>query len=607
MLRVRQYALSVAPLALLLALYWPGLTNWFYQDDFGWLNIGQGVHSAAELWPVLFAPKAHGNMRALGDNAYFLVFSSLFGLNALPFRIWVFAVQMASLLLLGTIVRQLTGSRAAGFWAQILWIVNNSVADTMSWTSIHNQVLSGLFFLLAFYFLLRQIETGARRFYIAQWAAFVLGIGALETNVMYPALAAVYTLLFARPFLKKILPMFLVSALWTLVHFRVAPVAHAGPYALHFDARMFSTACEYWKLMLGPPRLAVVRPETAWLSAPAITLLTIAAVALVAWKTSRRDYLGLFAAGWSLIVLAPYLPLRDHITAYYVAVPAIGLAILGGWAIAGAWRSSAVWKACAALCVAVYLGVSVPGSWAITRWHHDRGTRVEDLVLGVAEVHRSAPDKFVLLDGVDTDLFWSAVADLPFRVMRIPHVYLTPGSEASIQAPGELVGKYILPREPALRALQENRAVVYRAAEYGGSPALRNITDRYRMTADATWKPETPRFINLGDSAFDEYLGPGWSASADGYRYMRGVGTLRIGGPRDGKDCLHVGVFRTRNFQLGLRVNGLEVSARLAQRDFDLSEITATLPPSAIGASAMEISLSSDTGEPLKFGFVEVR
>ena len=40
MLRVRRYAWRVLPLLLLLALYWPGLTNWFYQDDFGWLNLG---------------------------------------------------------------------------------------------------------------------------------------------------------------------------------------------------------------------------------------------------------------------------------------------------------------------------------------------------------------------------------------------------------------------------------------------------------------------------------------------------------------------------------------------------------------------------------------
>src|SRR5579871_5721123 len=115
MTMVRRYAWRVLPLLLLLALYWPGLTGWFYQDDFGWLNLRRDVHSFRDLGPALFAPKAHGNMRPLGENAYFLIFSSLFGVNPLPFRLWAFAVQMASLLLLGEVASRLAASRAAGF------------------------------------------------------------------------------------------------------------------------------------------------------------------------------------------------------------------------------------------------------------------------------------------------------------------------------------------------------------------------------------------------------------------------------------------------------------------------------------------------------------
>ena len=179
MLRLRRYAWRVLPLLLLLVLYWPGLTNWFYQDDFGWLNLRHDVHSFQDLGPALFAPKAHGNIRPLGENAYFLALSSLFGVDALPFRIVAFLTQMASLVLLGSIARQMTASRAGGFWAQILWIANSGLAPAMCWTSIYNQILSGFFFLLAFWFLLRSIETGAARTAIGHWAAFVLGLAAL--------------------------------------------------------------------------------------------------------------------------------------------------------------------------------------------------------------------------------------------------------------------------------------------------------------------------------------------------------------------------------------------------------------------------------------------
>jgi hypothetical protein len=580
----------VIPLLLLLALYWPGLTNWFYQDDFGWLNLRHDVHSFSDLGPALFAPKAHGNIRPLGENAYFLVLSSLFGVDALPFRMVAFATQMASLVLLGNIACRLTGSRAAGFWAQVLWVANSGLAAAMCWTSIYNQILSGFFFLLAFWFLLRYIESGATRDAIGHWAAFVLGLGALETNVVYPAIAAVYTLLFARAYLKKILPMFLVSALFVFVHFRFAPPPHDGVYALHFGGQVFATLGTYWMWALGPSRLAVA-------------LLTCAVLGLVVWSARARQWVPLFGVAWFAIVMGPYLPLSDHKMDYYLTVPVAGIGLVGAVAIAYAWRSKWIWKAAVAACVAMYLGTSLPAAWTITRWHHDRGARVEDLILGVADIHEAQPGKIILLDGIDSDLFWSGIVDVPFRAMEIPHVYLAPGSEARIQAPADLTVKYALPQVLALRALQDGRAVVYQL----DGATLRNVTAQYRAMAEAVWKPETPRFINLGDTAFAEYAGSGWDECADGYRALRRVATVRVGGPRGPDERLYIGVFRTTDFHLGVRVDGVDLHAEATQPSGELTELGVRLPAALIGKAEIEITLTNGNQEPLKFGFLEIR
>jgi len=587
---VRRYVWRVLPLLLLLALYWPGLTNWFYQDDFGWLNLRRGVHSTHDLIPVLFAPKAHGNMRPLGENAYFLILSSVFGVDALPFRICAFATEMASLLLLGGIIQRITASRAAGLFAQVLWIANTGLAPAMCWTSIYNQILSGFFFLLAFWFFLRQIETDRRSYAIAHWAAFVLGLGALETNVVYPAIAALYALQYARSHLKRVLPMFLVSALFIAVHFHFAPAPHEGVYALHFGSRMFSTLATYWMWAMGPSRLAGA-------------LLTVAALGFTAWQAYRRDWVPMFGLAWFGIVIGPYLPLDAHQMDYYLAVPTIGLATLGACALARAWKASTIWRGLAAACVAIYLGVSVPAAWAIAQWHHARGERVANVVLGVAQIHESQPAKIILLDGVDSDLFWAGIADAPFRVMEIPHVYLTPGSESHIQAPAGLVVKYTLPEALALPALRDGRAVVYQA----GGPVLRNVTSSYRTTALALWKPDAPRFINLGDSAFADDVGPGWEPCADGYRILRQSGSVRIGGPRSSGDRLYISVFRTGRFQFAVRVSGADVPLTLAQRSGELTEFAASLPTGLIGQSTLEVLLVNESPEPLRFGFLEMR
>ena len=557
----------VVPVLLLLALYWPGLTSWFQQDDFGWLNMRHDMHSARDLALALFAPKAHGNMRPLGENAYWLGLSALFGMNALPFHLVAFLTQAASLLLLAAIVRRVTGSRWVGMCAAVLWAVNAGLAYSLGWCSIYNQVLSGFFLLLAFYWMLRWIESGGRQFAMAHWTAFVLGLGALEINVVYPALAVLYAVMFARPYVKRILPMFAVSAAVVALHFYFAPPPAGGVYAPRVDGAMLTTLRTYWEWGLGS------------MAAP----LTVLAVAVIGWGVWRREYLALLGLGWFVIPLLPYLPLPEHRMTYYLAVPAIGIAILGACAIG---RAPVV----ASLALLLYVAPNVQASWTATRWQHARAERMEDLVLGVEEIHESAPDKTIVLDGIDNHLFWSGVADLPFRAAGIPRVYLAPGSATYIQAVPGLLSKYILPGRLARGAL------VYR---FDGQML-------HEEKARA-WSDEEPRFVNLGDPVFAEMLGAGWEAAKDGTRRMERRGTFRIAGREGTGESLYLGVFETRPLAWSVRVNGAEVRVELVRRDNDVSEYRAVLPAALMGTKLMEVSVECNLQGGLLFGYAEVR
>jgi hypothetical protein len=601
MTRLRFSAWRILPLLVLLILYWPSLTTWFFADDFGWLNLRHDVTRMGDLPSALFAPKAHGNMRPLGENLYWLGLSSVFGVDALPFHICAFLTQAASLLLLGAIVGQMVKSRLAAFAAQLLWLVNCGLAPALGWSSIYNQILCGFFLLLAFYLMLRYAGTGRRAFWIGQWAAFALSLGALETSVVYPALAAVYALLLARKLLPKILPMFALSALAVWAHYRFAPPPAAGVYAPRVDARIFDTFWTYSTWALGPVRCAAFGWIPSGWAAALTALITVGAAALVVWSLRRREYAGVFGLAWFAVSLSPYLVLPDHKMDYYLAVPSIGLAMAGAWAVDRARHCRAIWQISAALPVVAYLGTSLPASASIARWTHDRAEKVESLALGVEEVHASKPGSLILLDGIDTDLFWTGIADLPFRAMEIPGVYLAPGSEARIQAPADLLSKYVLPEAVARPALDAGRAVAYR---FDGQ-LLHNATARFRETADSVWREQVPHFVNLGDPVFAAYLGAGWQPAVRGYRTMRGAVAFVIGPPRSAAECLYIGVFRTTPFRLGVRVNGSDLPAALLRKDNDLSEFRVALPPSFTSWTEMDVALSS--GEPLRFGYAEVR
>ncbi len=590
------------PLALLLVLYWPSLTTWFFADDFGWLNLRHDVVSAADLPAALFAPKAHGNMRPLGENLYWLGLGSVFGADPLPFHICTFLTAGAGVILLGAIARRLAGSQAAGFAAQVLWVVNCGLAPSLGWSSIYNQVLCGFLLLLALFLLLRYQETGRRAYLFGQWAAFALSLGALETSVVYPALAAAYALLFARRLLDKVLPMFALSAAAAFVHLKFAPLSAGGAYSPRVDLRLFDTLATYWTWALGPARLATFGWLTSGAALALTGLLTVSAAALAAWGIRRREFTAVFGLAWFVIALGPYLVLPEHKMDYYLAVPAIGLALAGAWAVECARVSGSLPRRIAfALPLAAYLAASVPASASAARWMHDRAEKAANLVLGAEEVRAANPRALILLDGVDTDLFWSGVADLPFRALGISSVYLAPGSEARIEAPRDLLSKYILPEAIARRALDGGSAVVYR---FDGE-MLRNATVRFRTLADAGWREEAPHFVNLGDPVFGAYVGAGWRDAVRGTRWMSGSAVFTIGTPRGAAESLYLGVFRTRPFGWSIRVNGTEVPAALVHRDNDLSEFRIPVPAPAAAAKQMEVAVRSEV--PLEFGYAEVR
>src|SRR5580700_8272915 len=63
-----RYAAVLVGSAFLLIFYWRGLSTWFYQDDFGWLHLGPAT-DFSDLVAILFAPKAHGNIRRWCANS----------------------------------------------------------------------------------------------------------------------------------------------------------------------------------------------------------------------------------------------------------------------------------------------------------------------------------------------------------------------------------------------------------------------------------------------------------------------------------------------------------------------------------------------------------
>jgi hypothetical protein len=518
--------------AFCLWLYWPGLLAWFQQDDFAWLGLLLHYHKPSGLPALLFEPKAQGTIRPLSERGFFLVFHALFGLDALPFRIWVFLTQFANLALAAAIARRLTGSDLAAFLAPVFWTANAALALPMSWTSAYNQILCGTALLGAFYCFLRYAETDNRRWYAAQWAIFLAGFGALEINVVYPALAAGYALLASRRHFRSTLPLFAASALFAAVHRSLARPAGDETYRMYWDASILATLKTYWRDVFGASHLPALGVP-AWLSflgwlAPIV--LTIALFSFLGGQLVKGRWAAFFPLLWFLAVIGPVLPLKNHVSDYYNALPSLGIALLGAWAFAEAWNESSLGKAAAIACAALYLATSTPAARATAQYNYGRSHAARNLVLGVHTARQLHPGKIILLHNVGTALFWSAINDNPFRLLDIHNVYLTPGSENSIQEYPALgdVRRFVFPAAATLGALAAGKAAVYDAA----GPRLRNITPTYAELARQTLKPELSSRIDGGAEDFAGQLGEGWHAPDSGHRWMSKRASLRLAAPK---------------------------------------------------------------------------
>lgn len=613
--RSRQVAYWLTPPLLCLLVHWWCFRAWFRADDFAWLGLTNTVHSFSEVVHALFAPAAQGTIRPWSERGFFMLGRVLFGLDSLPFRIVIFATAFADLALVAVIGRRLSGRPAAGFWAAIFWVVNSTASEPLGWVCVYNEVMCGFFLLLAFYCLLRYIETQQRRWYVWQWIVFLLGFGALELNLVYPVLAAAYAALCARKYLVRTLALAPVSVVYFLVHTAVAPPPVSGDYAMHYGGPMLHSLQVFWSWSVGPTYLKTPLNLPKWDLRTGVTLITLALGAFMWRKVRQRRYAALFTIVWYLVVIAPVLPLSQHLTEYYPFLPTIGLCWLGGWAFAEAWTAKIAWRIVATILVLVYGVMVLPQTVVADEWNYELTQRSRHLVESLAGAHAQHPGKSIMLSGVDAMLFWNAIRDRSFVLVGLDHLYLPPGSEklAGTDASWSGVEDFTLAGETTAHALEHEQLEVYDVR----GPHLRNITSLFAaIPLDRT----LPRQLDGGDPLTAELFGPEWYPIDGNHRWMPKRATLRIGGPVQAGQHLYLHAYCTDE---QLRAGPLEVMATIDGVPLPVSRITSSelelmlpLPDAAIGKPELHVSLEvNHTARPaadprdlgLAFGQIAVK
>jgi hypothetical protein len=574
------------PIFVCLLVYWKGLTAWFLMDDYAWLGLRNEVHSVSDLLNVLFRPQAQGTVRVISERVFFLIFSSAFGIEALPFKIWIFLTQFANLALVSILSFHLTRSQIAAVAAPLLWTTNLALVVPLSWVSSYNQILWSFCLLSGVVAFTRYSDTGRRRWWLLCWIVYLAGFGVLELNIVFPAVLLLYTLCCARGRWRATLPFFIPAAIFTYIHVALVPKTPDPIYRMYFDAGVISTFSNYLGLALSPTRLTGI----------AVALLI---AIFVLTRTLRRDGAPLFLIGWFILTLAPVLPLREHQVEYYLTAPTIAVGILGAGALAAAWRfHRPVGIAAAAVLAAFAAAMHAEIDSALT-WRHENSIRLRNLLFAVEQSYEADPKPVLLLSGVDHRLYSAGFNDYPFRLFAPVKVYLTPGSESELkQERYELRGvdEYVISDLDAARALDRKEALVLHVEGF----SIRNVTARYTAIARARARPVEQRRIDVGLPGSEEKLGPTWHPIEKGFRWMPQTATVRLAGPATKDSELLIegyvpaAVVKNGPVQLVLKIEGLQAGfVRLLRPDERFSH-TFSVPPQLLGKTAITVELALD-------------
>jgi hypothetical protein len=188
---------------------------------------------------------------------------------------------------------------------------------------------------------------------------------------------------------------------------------------------------------------------------------------------------------WFVFLLAPVLPLRDHVVPYYLTLPMIALSVLAAVAVAGAWNLRATWpvaigaRVLATALAIGFLAESVPVAKGGTTWWADNSHVAERLAHFVFRLHNRRPEATIVLRNVDSLLFWTGMAHYPFLNEQGSYVYLAKGSEAAIEARPETgfrVADFVYPPEKLEWGLIHNRVILVDVSRAG----FFDVTSQFR-------------------------------------------------------------------------------------------------------------------------------
>ncbi len=342
---VRRCFLAILFMVLVGLIYFNSLNNAFVFDDGHYIikNYLIKVLDSQALWEMFSSFYVWDYLPLT-----FLSLSIdywLYGLNPAGYHFSNTLLHFINSFLVYQLVFQITRSGSRAFWASLLFLVHPVQVESVAWISERKNLLSFLFFALAFLSYLRKGTC------LTSLLLFFLACLAKTSVVILPLLLVLYDVAFTNKHAKGVLlekvPYFFISLGISMLTF----LSHLNGKTLrdHPDLNPMNTVFsmmavfkEYILKVLFPVNLNIWYPDQVYksLMEPQV-LISVFVIAGYVWLI-RWSYLNhrivFFGLVWFLIALLPVshiIPFPQMMADRFLYIPGLGLAIAWAGMVSG--------------------------------------------------------------------------------------------------------------------------------------------------------------------------------------------------------------------------------------------------------------------------------
>jgi hypothetical protein len=348
--RLRLLLAALAVVGAGLACYAGSFDNFFWNDDFWWLNHTRRTASD----PLLVFEDIIGCFRPL-VNLYFAAAFHVFGLSAPLYRIAALAIHLLNAALLGVLASRLFRSWWSGFLATTAFTVGWVHYEVVYWVSAASDLLAVTTVLGCVLLYVRFLDGRSRSAYGLAIAVAAASLLVKESAVVLPLILLLVHLVLTRKALVRLTPF------WGLALLLLALEATLGVFARH--GVKYGPGVHMFTNLISYARFIVLEPFGPWAWLRPI----VASGLLLPLVTDKRTrWVTGLGAAWLVVGLLPVSQWRfmEQVESRWCYLPTAGLSLcLGGWGVV--LCGTALWKRAIAAAVAaafcVHNGVAVRG------------------------------------------------------------------------------------------------------------------------------------------------------------------------------------------------------------------------------------------------------